>query len=64
MNLPLKIALFEKGEKQIKAARVLGWDPSKLSKAVNGWIDLKPGERLVLAEYLGKTEEELFPAFS
>ena len=61
MNLALKLAFLEKGDSQIKAALALGWDPSKLSKAINGWVQLKSEERKALAEYFGKSENELFP---
>ena len=54
MNLPLKIALFEKGIRQIEVSKALNLDPSKLSKIVNGWLEPKPEERRVLAEFLGK----------
>jgi len=61
MNLPLKMAFVEKGIRQIKAARDLGWDSSKLSKFVNGWLDPKPAEREALADYIGMPEDVLFP---
>jgi hypothetical protein len=61
MNLPLKLFFIEEGIRQIKAARDLGWDPSKLSKIVNGWLDPKPEERRALADYTGKAEGVLFP---
>ena len=61
MNLALKMALLEKGVRQIEVAQALRMDPSKLSKAANGWIQLRSEERVALAEYLGRSESELFP---
>lgn len=61
MNLALRIAFIERGTRQIEAATALGWDPSKLSKFVNGWREPNWAEKKALASYLGKSETDLFP---
>jgi hypothetical protein len=47
--------------RQIEASKALNLDPSKLSKIVNGWVEPKPNEREAIAEFLGKSENEIFP---
>jgi len=56
MNLPLKVSFLEKGIRQIKAARDLEMDPSKLSKIINGWLIPKPEERKVYNFFRLKAE--------
>ncbi len=60
MNLALKVALLEKGVSQFQVCSALGWDPSKFSKVVNGWLYPKPEERRAISQYLGKPESALF----
>lgn len=64
MNIPLKMAFWEKGIRQVEVAFALHIDPARLSRAVNGWVELHPEERKALAEYLKKPENELFPALT
>ena len=61
MNLSLKVALLEKGLKQFDLSKLLGMDPAKLSKIVNGWID--PDEQIKgeISRYLGKPIDVLLP---
>lgn len=61
MNIPLKNAFWEKGIRQVEVAFKLNIDPARLSRAVNGWLELRPEEKKAISEYLNKSEKELFP---
>jgi transcriptional regulator with XRE-family HTH domain len=61
MNFALKLAFLKRGVRQIQAAHAIGMDPSKLSKAINGWVQPTAEERKAIADYLGRPENELFP---
>ena len=60
MNIALKIALLEKGMSQFHLSRLLGIDPGKLSRIVNGWLDPSEQTKKEIARYLGKPVVELF----
>ena len=59
-NLPLKLALVEKGS-QVETCRILNIHPSKLSGIIGGYI--KPNYQLKrkISKYLDKPIQELFP---
>jgi transcriptional regulator with XRE-family HTH domain len=61
MNLPLKIALLERGFRQFDLSKLLGIDPAKLSKIVNGWIQPDDQTKQEISRYLGKPIDHLFP---
>ncbi len=61
MNLPLKIALLEKGFSQFDLSRLLGMDPGKLSRIVNQWVEPDNATKQKISHYLGKSISELFP---
>lgn len=61
MNIPLKVALIERGIKQFDLSRLLGVDPAKVSKIVNGWINPNEQIKREISRYVGKPIDELFP---
>ena len=61
MNVSLKIAIIERGIRQFDISRLLGCDPAKVSKIVNGWIEADEETKGKLSRYLGKSIDELFP---
>ncbi|MBN1841503.1 MAG: helix-turn-helix transcriptional regulator [Deltaproteobacteria bacterium] len=61
MNIPLKVALVERRIKQFDLSRLLGVDPAKVSKIVNGWISPNEEIKQNISRYLGKPIDELFP---
>ena len=61
MNIPLKVALIERGMKQFDLSRLLGVDPAKVSRIVNGWIEPDTDTKFQISRYLGKSVGELFP---
>lgn len=60
MNVGLKVALIERGLKQIELSRLLGCDPAKVSKIVNGWIDPDQEMKRKIARFVGRPVEKLF----
>jgi len=63
MNIPLKVALIERGIKQFDLSRLLGVDPAKVSKIVNGWTNPNEQIKRDISRYVGKPIDELFPDF-
>ena len=61
MNVPLKIAIIERGIKQFDLSRLLRVDPAKVSKIVNGWVEPDKQTKQQISHYLGKPDDELFP---
>ena len=61
MNLALKVTLLEKGLRQFDLSKLLGMDPAKLSKIVNGWITPDEQTKKRISCYLGKPIDKLFP---
>ena len=61
MNVPLKIAIIQRGIKQFDLSRLLGVDPAKVSKIVNGWTEPNKETKRKISQYLGKPIDELFP---
>jgi len=45
----IKWDLIREGIRQIEVAHILGWDPSRLSKILNGWRPMsKEAERQII----------------
>lgn len=61
MNIPLKIALVERGFRQLELSKFLRIDPSRLSKIVNGWIKPDENTKKEISRFLGKPVEDIFP---
>lgn len=62
MLTELKVAIIRRGVGQSRMAIALGWDPSKLSRIVNGLTIASVSDRKAIANYLGIHEAELFAA--
>jgi len=60
MNMGLKIALIERGLRQIELSHLLGCDPAKVSKIVNGWIEPDEDLKREIARFVGRPVEKLF----
>lgn len=56
----LKIEIIQKGVPQVRVAKKLGIHPSRLSGIVNGWARPTEEQMQKIAEYLGRTVEEVF----
>ena len=62
INAALWAAIREKGLWQKDFARVVGDDPSVVSRVINGWYNLDPIRQASWARVLGRKPEELFQA--
>jgi len=61
MNLPLKVALVERGTPAYRTAMAIGIHPNKLSKFISGIQDPTKEEKERLANILNRAVDELFP---
>jgi len=62
MNIPLKVALVERGTPAYKTALEVGIHPNKLSKFIAGIQDPTKSEKESLARILNRSVSELFPS--
>jgi len=60
-NLRLRAAIWELNFTQKQVAEGTGIPPEHLSMSVNGKYLLSPDQRHKVAEFLGRSEGELFP---
>lgn len=60
MRLQIKFALLQKQVRQYRMAAALGMDPTKLSRIINGVVEPSAGERLAIATFLNRAENDLF----
>lgn len=58
---PLRIALAQAGMSQIELAAATGVERTRLSRIVNG-LHCNDATRVAIAEALGRSVDELFPA--
>ena len=59
-NVKLLAAIREQGWRQVDFARIVGENPSTISRVVNGWLNLDEDRQVKFARALNKTVEELF----
>lgn len=60
MNVKLKVLMIKKGIKNFDLAKHLDFDPGKMSKIVNGWLEPDQQTKKRIAEYLGVEEAKLW----
>ena len=60
IELNLKGAILQSGLKQTHIARLMGVDPTTLSKKIHGYIDTTEDEKTRLSEILKVPVSELF----
>jgi lambda repressor-like predicted transcriptional regulator len=61
-NLILKARIIEQFGSQTVLARQVGLSEDRLSKIIHGRVPPKDHEKRVIAESLGLSEREIFPA--
>jgi transcriptional regulator with XRE-family HTH domain len=61
MNTRLQQAIFETGYKKIFIAEQTNIEPTRFSRIINDRISPTPQEKMRLAEFLGRSTQELFP---
>jgi len=60
-NIPLLVAIREKGWTQKDFAKIVGDHPTFVSRVVNGWVNLSDDHQAKYASVLDCKAEELFP---
>ena len=61
LNVHLKIAIIQSGQRSYEIERALGFWPGKLSKILSGIIDPSIEDRVALSEILQRPIANLFP---
>jgi|SaaInlStandDraft_6_1057023.scaffolds.fasta_scaffold155433_2 hypothetical protein len=61
-NIPLKIALIQRGVPLYISARKVGIAPEKLSRIISGVVIPRKSEKSALAKLCRRKASELFPA--
>ena len=61
LNVHLKIAIIQSGQRSYEIERALGFWPGKLSKLISGIITPSVEDRVALAETLQRPIANLFP---
>lgn len=60
LNIPLKIALIQRGVPNYESARQVNIAPERLSKIINGAISPRDTEKAALAQLCKRDVDELF----
>lgn len=59
---PLKVAIFNSGQRQQDIAQRAGIDQARMSKIVNGFLKPTANQRKAIAKAMRSSEAALFPA--
>ncbi|WP_419659685.1 putative DNA-binding protein, lambda repressor-like [Desulfosarcina variabilis str. Montpellier] len=60
-NIKLFAAIKRSGLSQKEFARIIGEQPSTVSRVINGWFNLNDHGKAKYAHFLGCDVEEIFP---